>query len=80
MLEGRSAGRAARLQVRLEITFAARPNVLLADFPCVDFSLNDFVATGSPPTKLLRVANADRQSRVNPACGLAHARVRDTPD
>jgi hypothetical protein len=66
MLEGRSAGRAARLEVRLEVTFAARLDVLLADFPCVDFCLNGFVATGSPPTKL-RVANANRQSRANPA-------------
>src|SRR5215471_8246741 len=65
MLEGRSAS-AARLEVRLEVSFAARLNVLPANFPCVDFCLNGFVATGSPPSKL-RVANANRPSCANPA-------------
>jgi hypothetical protein len=49
MLEGRSASRVARLEDPLEASLAARLDVLTVDFPSLDFRLDRFVITVSPP-------------------------------
>jgi hypothetical protein len=49
MLDGRSAGRVGRLEGPLEVSLPARLDVLTVDFPSLDFRLDRFVITVSPP-------------------------------
>jgi hypothetical protein len=49
MLEGRSANRVARLEAPLELSLARRLSVRAVDFRYLDFGLDRFEITVSPP-------------------------------
>ena len=50
MLEGRSANRVARLEAPLELSLARRLSVRAVDFRYLDFGLDRFEITVSPPS------------------------------